>query len=162
MTPSIYVIGRSSEKAVSETAEYLSSIYREIKTHHSQSLSLSQQKRSTEEALIDAVCDSARDNWDGYGAIAVSGKSYQHAMSFIEAMTPGIPVPDVSVDPDGEVCFIWYSNDRWLFSVSFSDKGRLAYAGLFGRNEIHGNEYYIDRIPDALHSFIKRVSTNSI
>ena len=162
MTPSMYVIGSSSDKAVSEAAEYLCSIYREIKTHYSQSLSLSRQKRSTEEALIDAVCDAAVDNWDGYGAKRVSGKSYQYAMSFIEVMTPSIPVPDVSVDPDGEVCFIWYSHDRWLFSVSFSGTGRLAYAGLFGRNEIHGNEYYIDRIPDALHTFIKRVSVNSI
>lgn len=56
----------------------------------------------------------------------------------------------MAVHPDGEIEFEWYRGPRWLLTVSVGKTGALSYAGLFGRNKVHGVEQFSEGLPDAI------------
>src|SRR5262245_935156 len=70
-------------------------------------------------------------NWDGYGARPLDQQTFETAARFLQALPTTMPVPDVSVDPDGEVDVLWHIEPRRTFSVSIGPYGRLTYSGLY-------------------------------
>ena len=68
-------------------------------------------------------------------------------------------MPDVSVDPDGEVAVSWNVDSNWIFSVSIGPTGRLSYAGLFGTGKAYGTEWFLNEIPEAVLDNITRLFT---
>jgi len=129
----------------------------EVCEHLWESVSL---RRVTEMAwveLADAASEASIANWDGYGAKAVDPLAYREAERFLAALPTTTPVPDVSVDPDGEVSISWNTEADWVFSVSIGGTGRLTYAGLFGTGKAHGTEWFITHIPAAVLGGITRV-----
>ena len=56
--------------------------------------------------LAETAQDATVPNWDGYGARAIDARAYMQAERFLSALPTMTPVPDVSVDPDGEVLCI--------------------------------------------------------
>src|SRR5437016_10231361 len=64
-------------------------------------------------AALEAACtEAATDNWDGYGAQAVSYGVKLRAQEFLDALPAGVPRPTIAADPDGEVAFEWYVGPR--------------------------------------------------
>lgn len=99
-------------------------------------------------AALDAVTEEASTpNWDGYDASPVSELGYIKAKQFLELLPTSIPMPEIAVDPDGDISFEWYCGTNNLFSVSVSGTEELTYAGIFGINKVHGVEYFGDHIP---------------
>ncbi len=109
------------------------------------------------QTINEVIMDCSSDNWDGYGAQAIDFASYEETLRFIHFLPKTIPVPEIAVEPDGEVALEWYRSKNRVFSVSIGGKGSLTYAGLFGSNKAHGTEYFGDELPKTILDNIQRV-----
>jgi hypothetical protein len=107
--------------------------------------------------LYQVLKECGRSNWDGYGAESVLFETYEKAKRFAQALPFGIPVPEVSAEPDGEITFEWFATPARVFSVSVGPNNELNYAGLFGASRTYGTEVFHDEIPEVVLSHIKRV-----
>ena len=111
--------------------------------------------------MVDDVSEAGRkhskDDWDGEGAKRVDRESYDNAIKFALTLPISLPIPEISVDPDGTIAFEWYEDKRRVFSVSAGSKGELFYAGLFGQNRTHGVETLTDLVPEVITNNISRV-----
>lgn len=68
-------------------------------------------------------------------------------------------LPEVSVDPDGEISFDWLTRSGDMFSVSINKQNRLAYAGWFGeKSRIHGVEQLAETCPPEIIRGIQRAT----
>jgi hypothetical protein len=100
--------------------------------------------------LYKILAEYSSENWDGEGAVAISEKAIIEALRFVKNLPTyvvGLPLPEITADNDGEISLEWYKNNREVFVVSISGKNRIAYAGLFGTNDIHGTEFFGESIP---------------
>lgn len=111
----------------------------------------------TLEALKKKVNQCLVENWDYYGAAPVNPLSYFYARRFLESLPPRLIQPDVGVDPDGEISFEWSLGPRQIFSISVSPNGDLSYAGLFGRNTVHGTESFNIDLPKVIIDNLQRL-----
>lgn len=148
-----------ADSGLSEDAKTLRNLLCEMfKPSPSPSMGLEGRLREALEAIETACAEASEDNWDGYGARKFQPDSLKHAKIFVSALPRVIPIPEVSVDPDGEFSFTWQRAPRLVFSVSISKDGVLSYAGLFGRNKkAHGTEDFIQTIPKAVTDNLERL-----
>jgi len=98
-------------------------------------------------------------NWDGEGATAISQDAYFEALRFVKNLPTyaDFPLPEIVPDNDGEISLEWYRSNRQVFVVSISGRNRLAYAGLFGANDIHGTESFGESIPFVILANLQRL-----
>lgn len=68
----------------------------------------------------------------------VSAAAVQWALLLAQSFPPNIPVPDVAIDPDGEIALSWIPTRTRMFSISVGDSDRVAYAWLDGSDHGHG------------------------
>ena len=120
------------------------------------SVALGKTLKDTVRQLYQVLEECGRSNWDGYGAQSVLFETYEKAKRFAQALPFGIPVPEVSAEPDGEITFEWFVAPTRVFSVSVSPNNELNYAGLFGASRTYGTEVFHDAIPEVVLSHIKR------
>jgi len=142
---------------VSEDAKRLQEQIADIRENLEQSETIGGHIRETQQLLDKATEECSADNWDAYGAKAIDETSYRNAIHFSWLLPPNIPVPEIYIDPDGEVNFEWYAGPRQVFSVSIGSNNELAYAGLFGANKTHGVEYLDDELHGTILDNIRRV-----
>lgn len=90
--------------------------------------------------------------------VQVGSPSVKLSVDFFLTLPVDIPVPDISVDPDGEIAFDWFGKQNWLFSVSFSDRNRYSYASLRGPNESSGTQWFDDSVPMEVIQYIREVT----
>ncbi|MDY7000561.1 MAG: hypothetical protein SVS15_02115 [Thermodesulfobacteriota bacterium] len=142
---------------VSEDANTVQERIREIKKDFFQSETVGKWKRDILLNLEEVKEECSFENWDGYGASPIVENSYLEALRFIEILPAFLPIPEVDVDPDGEVAFEWDMGRRKVFSVSVGGHNELSYAGLFGSSKSHGTEYFGDELPWVILYNIHRV-----
>jgi hypothetical protein len=128
-----------------------------LKEFGQKSMALGTHYWETLRILTDASAESAVDNWDGYGAKPIDRASCSKALQFSKLLPMSVPIPDISIDADGEVRYEWYRGSRQVFSVAVRSDGQLAYAGLFGANKAYGAEYFGDELPNAILDNLRRV-----
>ncbi|MCX5999394.1 MAG: hypothetical protein NTU41_07330 [Chloroflexi bacterium] len=145
-----------SNLGVSEGAEAIQSQFRDVQDGFAQSVTIGGHYQETLESLAEAFRSCAADDWDGYGAKAIDPLSCRKAIDFSRLLPMSVPVPEISIDTDGEVRFEWYRGPRRVFSVAVGSGGELAYAGLFGASTTHGTEHFDDELPDAVLDNIYR------
>lgn len=143
------------DRGLSDVAGLLRNLWSDA-TDHSPSVQFEDRRRQLYEALISAFEAAAEEDWDGEGAAAADPLSLDYAVIFAETLPVWVPVPDVSVDPDGEMSLDWDRGRRSVFSVSIGPDGRLTYAGLFGAGKIRGVEPFTDNIPEVIIHGIRR------
>lgn len=68
----------------------------------------------------------------------VAGRALRNAEQLLLAFPDDVPVPELSVDPDGAVAFDWIASRACMLSVSVNASERLAYAWLDGSDRGHG------------------------
>ncbi len=106
---------------------------------------------------LDEVCEeAAKEGWDGEGARALQVGARHYAASLVTDLKEGTRLPEVGVDPDGEISLGWDVGED-SFSVSISGAGRLSFAGLFGASDCHGAEWMVDQIPDTIKRGLDRL-----
>ena len=144
-------------RGVSEDSIALQRQATDIFEGFAQSVTIGEYYRETRQSLAKTTEECSVENWDGYGAKAIDSSSYVNAIYFSQLLPVDIPIPEIYVDPDGEVTFEWYTGPRQVFSVSMGSKNELIYAGLFGANKTHGTEYLDDELPEMILDNIRRV-----
>lgn len=67
--------------------------------------------------------------------------TYERAMKFLVALPPSVQLPELSVDPDGEISFDWTSGSDAL-SISLNAAGGIAYAANIRRQRTSGPAFF--------------------
>ena len=78
--------------------------------------------------LSSLADECGEGNWDGEGAYALEPWAVRTAARFIRVLPEDVPMPEVSPEPDGTVALDWAVASNRVFSVSFGNNLRLAYA----------------------------------
>lgn len=78
---------------------------------------------------------------------AVSTAAVHSAMRLIRSLPNDVPIPEVAVDPDGEISLNWMPARARVFSISVGDSDRMAYALLDGSDRAHGVFRFAGTIP---------------
>ena len=142
-------------RGVSETAEILDKIIEKMLKDCSPSVTID--KDALIQEFGDVFEECSVDNWDGYDAKAISIDSYREAIRFARSLPTMIPLPEIAVDPDGEVALEWYEGPRKVVTVSIGSRNEITYAGLFGFNKVNGTECFYDEIPKAILDNLDRL-----
>lgn len=101
--------------------------------------------------LARVTLECATEDWDGYGAAAISRSVADRARRFLDALPHWMPAPDIVPEADGEIAIEWDLAPMRIFSVSIGKVGPLHFAGLFGKNkELHGAEPFDEEIPEEI------------
>ncbi len=108
--------------------------------------------------IEEVFADCSTPNWDGYGADPVDVMTYATAVEFLMLLPMGIPAPEISVDPDGDIAFEWSRDRDTIFSVSVGSQRMLVYAARFGWATTHGTEPFEGEIPLAIRMNLYRIS----
>jgi len=108
--------------------------------------------------LERVVGSCGHDGWDGYGATAISGYSLTVAARLLFVLPIGVTAPTVSVDPDGEVSYEWYTSASRVLSVSVGADGMLHYAARVGASRHHGAEPFLGHFPTVILDLVRKVA----
>ncbi|MDA1067440.1 MAG: hypothetical protein O3C43_13150 [Verrucomicrobia bacterium] len=128
---------RRSGSAVSLEAkaakEYASVVY----DHVESSWALFGKKEAIITKIREFGIECAEADWDGYDAEPVSQNALERAEVFIRSLPESISMPEVSVEPDGDLSFDWNPTSTKTFSVSVGSSDRFAYAWFDGTDRGH-------------------------
>ncbi len=107
---------------------------------------------------LDALCQEAGyENWDGDGALPVQPGARERVIALVGLLPIETPLPQCSIDPDGDISLGWHLADNYVFSVSVSGRGRLSYAGLFGESDCYGTEWLAGTVPPEIAAHLDRL-----
>lgn len=132
-----------------------------IERDYERSVALFDNKARLLESLRELVEDCFEDDWDGYGASAVSAASVANAESFIRALPDRIKMPDLSIDPDGDISFDWIPDRTKTLTLSVNGSNRLAYAWIDGIDRGHAAAKFVNgTIPARVLAEIESITNN--
>lgn len=81
---------------------------------------------------------SLRDGWDGPGSKAPSRDTVNEAVSFLnKALPQRLPMPDPTVDAEGEVGFFWRGANLYV-DIGFKGKETISYYARIDGNVVKG------------------------
>lgn len=84
--------------------------------------------------LIDLFEDAEADNDD----CAIDPRTFANARDLLQSLPHGYAVPEVAVDPDGEIAFDWIRPNRAVVSISVGATRDLSYAANLRDGTAHG------------------------
>jgi len=145
--------------AVSNEGTCVQKLFRKTRQDLRSSVFLGYSRETCQNQLIEAWQQARTKGWDGYDADAVQPSALNSAYAFIDAFPSNVPMPEVAIDPDGEVSFDWFSAPRRQFSISVGANNVLSYAGLFGHDKVSGSERFQGTIPRVFVDYIRRVAS---
>lgn len=149
-----------STTAYSDTAQYITKQTERWRSRLQNSHALGLDAKGVFDELFDVWNQCSSPDWDGYGARPVTYGAFMTALSFLKALPPGTPAPDVGAEPDGHITLEWYRSPRRLLSVSVSPEGDLHYAALQGRSTRYGTETYWGEAPQVIFDLIRQVGSS--
>lgn len=144
------------DRALSGEALVLRELIREV-SEFPGSVAVGEPKREAQIALVAAYNSALMDGWDGPGSVKAEPSTYIYADQFIRLLPSSVPIPEITVDSDGEIFFEWDRGRRLVFSVSVGRDGTLTFAGLFGNYKIHGTESLGEVLPPHISTCLKRL-----
>ena len=143
----------------SETAGFITEQIQRWRQQLQGSYALGQQAKGSLNELYQVFEECRRANWDGYGATPVSGRVFQLAYAFLEALPLGTPAPSIGAEPDGHITLEWYHSPRRTLSISVSQEGDLHYAALMGISKAYGTAPFFGEVPKEIIDLIRRVAS---
>lgn len=114
-------------------------------------------RESCLESLKAAVAEAQVLGWDGHDARPVNGNAFTQAVRFLEYLPPETPLPEIGVDPDGDIAVDWSPGVGRVVSLRISGDGTIYYAGLDHEARFHGSELLREGVPRAVWQAIERV-----
>ena len=116
-------------------------LYREkaldLSKHIESSRALFVSKKDALNRLSELAAECAQADWDGYGAEAVSQSAVKRSELFIRRLPESLPLPEISVEPDGEIALDWSPTPMQTFSVSIGTEDQMACAWVNGTEHGH-------------------------
>lgn len=155
--PTICIFARAYENGSSKEADMIRSRFAQAVIEIQKSIALAKNCNLGRDALIEAYNEARLPNWDGYGAQPVSFESYCRAERFLKLFPNDLPLPDISVHPDGEIVFEWRTASGKILSISIGSGSTVTYAGIFGSTESYGVENFIDEIPSNIRGMFGKL-----
>lgn len=114
--------------------------------------------RQKRKEVIDLIITALSTSHHVEGEAPVSEATRREAIGFVRKLPPTLPIPEVVVEPDGDVALEWFVRNYVSFLVGFSGKGIITYSGLFGRGrKTYGTEFISEAIPSSIVENIRRV-----
>lgn len=123
----------------------------------SPTIEFGERNRNVVRALEGARREAAEQDWDGHEARAINPGSHARALAFLSALPTTVPLPDTTVDPEGDVLLEWYLQPRRVLTLTIDPDGIISYAALIGRNKVHGREQFVDTIPQTVADALARI-----
>ena len=111
--------------------------------------------------LYELAAECAEADWNGCDAEAVSQSAVEHSAYFIRRLPEDLPLPEISVEPDGEIALDWSPTPTQTFSVSIGTANRMACAWVNGTEHGHAVAYSNNgEIPSRILQEIQRITNN--
>jgi hypothetical protein len=145
----------ASSRAVSPNADSLPPGSSDAETEHTVA---TQRRADLILALLEACSEASEEDWDSYGGHGVLLGSYLLTERLLRSFPERLPLPEISVHPDGELALDWIGGQRQVFTISVGEDGTLSYAGLFGAAKVNGKEWFAGTFPPSLMAYVRRVS----
>ena len=136
-----------ASSGVSEGARFIDEKFSSLVRHLESYESLFGAKARLLSELQALARECAEDDWDGYGARAVSGAVVCRAEFFIRSLPEGIPLPEIAAEPDGQISLDWLPSRTRTFTLSVNEGNRLAYAWIDGTNRGHAVASFEGKAP---------------
>ena len=129
--------------------------------HVESSWALFDSKEDALTRLYELAAECAEADWDGYDAEAVSQSAVEHSAYFIRRLPEDLPLPEISVEPDGEIALDWSPTPTQTFSVSIGTANRMACAWVNGTEHGHAVAYSNNgEIPSRILQEIQRITND--
>jgi len=101
---------------------------------------------------------ASEDNWDNMGSKLLDHDTYQVAKRFLLSWPSTLPLPELTVDRDGEVEFYWFGKNGRIFSASLRKDGQITFAyQITKRNKLSGVDDFDDSIPKTVIDGVKKI-----
>lgn len=100
------------------------------------------------EPLTELYLDCRQEDWDCYGAKAISYYTYENAKRVLDLLPTILPNPEVSAYPDGDISFEWFISKTRSLDLSVDADGKLSFVALLGDKRRKGSEKFTDTIPE--------------
>lgn len=115
----------------------------------------SRQKRKE---AINSVMDAYAESRQTGEVEPISEPTCRETIDFLRKLPSTLPIPEVIVEPNGDLALEWFVSNYCSFLVGFSGRGITTYAGLFGRGQkTYGTELISEAIPSSVVENIRRV-----
>ncbi len=132
----LWVASRSGT-AVSEEARAIRDSASLIKRSEERSFALFGSRDRAISEVFATAGECSAEGWDEDGAVPLSVRAVERAVSFLRAMPQDVPIPEIAPEPDGSVSLDWVANRKRVFSLSIGETDRLAYAWIDGTDKGH-------------------------
>ena len=83
--------------------------------------------------------------------------TFARAQRLLDTIPSGFPVPEIGLDPDGEVAFDWIRRDRTMVSVSIGPDNDPSYAAGLADGTAYGFLRWEEMFPVALTDLLRRL-----
>lgn len=106
---------------------------------------------------LDQMYDEcSSDNWDGYGASALSSLALNETKQFISQMPIWMSEPELVPEPSGDVGLQWDFGKNKMLTISFSGDNSLVYAAILGspKRKKYGSEIFNRTIPEEINQYM--------
>ena len=140
----LYTFAHRAGVAVSSEAQSVETHVRQITDDAERSLALFGPKNTLLADLHEAYKSSSAPDWDSYGAEPANLTAVANAAVILRRLPDSLPLPEVSIEPDGSVALDWLPNTLRAFSVSVGPSDRVAYAWFAGTDRGHGVTRVVD------------------
>jgi hypothetical protein len=107
--------------------------------------------------LADTFLDSREENWDGYEGSPVSDETFLRTQEFLTRVLGRFPAPSASATPSGSLALEWFVSPHRRFLVSIGEDERIAYAGLFNSDPVHGTTAFSGDLPQEISQYLRRL-----
>lgn len=108
-------------------------------------------------ALEQAYSEANHAGWDGHDALPASPQSFELATNFIRCLPIDAEMPEVSVDPDGDISFEWFKSKSRLVILSFGKDRAITYVGFLGKTRNKGVETFDFSIPANIKNLFQSI-----
>jgi hypothetical protein len=84
------------------------------------------------------------------------------ARRFLFALPTDVAVPELALDPDGEISFDWVADRGRNFSVSLGSSGRVSFAGKLGMEKcIYGVDQFDEVVAREIVDAVRSLDSNA-
>ena len=114
--------------------------------------------RQRRKEAIDSVMDAYAESRQAGEVEPIADLTCKETIDFLRKLPSSLPIPEVVLEPNGDLALEWFLSNYCSFLVGFSGKGIMTYAGLFGRGQkTYGTELISEAIPSSVVENIRRV-----
>lgn len=103
------------------------------------------------ERLVQATSEAATRG------VYATPEALDRAVALVSALASDLPVPDVTVDDDGEIGLDWDEGRRRVLTVSVGEGPTLTFASLIGTEPLHGRAPFNGTVPETLAFLLRRL-----